>query len=682
MRTHGTIFLLSALLLTLVGGCQSTNMFSGQSAPADTSIVATFADQSIDIDEFEQRYTRTVGSVPAARADSLQQYAEFLDRYVNFRLKLMDGKRRGLDSDLGGGGELTTQPAQLAKSFLVSERRSKLLRQLYERRKEEVEISTIVVRHGNNPSPQDTLESYRKIHQAKDSIDAGMSFAEAALKFSDAPSVESDSGRVGWVPAGRAYQRFETLMYETPVGAVTKPFRSRAGYYLMKVLDRRPAHPDRRISHIMISPSSQDTTKAFEAIQQLRDSVKDGKDFARLARMYSAHRQTAGKGGDFGWMSYVDMHQVVPAFANAAWSMDSLNTVSEQRVRSRFGYHLIKITGERDYSSLEAARAHLEPVLENLPRSNNLERKVGRELLREHGYSIDTAVVRQAVNELPEEERWQHLASEGFGPEASRRQFASVGDSTYTLGQLTPHLEQVRQDTTTIEKVFTGVKRFMRDKAYAYVVPTLRENNPEFARVLSEYENGLLLFRVSEEVIWDKAREDTAALRELYEEIGSQYRFPRRHRTIVFRTIVDSMLKPVQEGLDEGLDISQIQERIDDEDVNVEIDTVFVADTTNQMYGDVIGLKPGEHSDMIEKGARNFVLYLDGIEEPRQKTFEEARTDLLREYQQRLEVQWIEELRDRYDVRLYPERLRYAFRDSSIADEPLPNRMPSETVSD
>lgn len=682
MRTNGTIFLLVTVVFTLVSGCQSTNIFSDDSPPADTSIVATFADQSIDIDEFEQRYVRTVGSVSTARSDSLPQYAEFLERYVNFRLKLLDGKRRGLDRNLSSDADITTDPGQLAKSFLVSERPNELLRELYDRRQEEVQISTIVVRHGSNPSPQDTLESYRKIRAAKDSIDAGLSFAEAAVKFSDSPSVERDSGRVGYVPAGRSYKDFEDLMYSTPVGEVTGPFRSRGGYYLMKILDRRPAHPDRRFSHIMISPGGEDTTRAYNTIQQLRDSLKDGKEFERLARMYSAHQQTAGQGGDFGWMSYFDMHKVVPEFTEAVWSIDSLDVVSEKRIRSQFGYHLVKITGERDYSTFEAASSHLEDVLEDLPRSNNLEQKIGRELMNKHGYSVDSTVVERALSELPSENGWEHLQSNGFGPKFSTQTFSSLGDSTFTLGQMTGHLQEVRKDTTVIERIYRGVNRFLRDKAYAYEAPSLRERNQEFARLMNEYENGLLLFRTSEEVIWNKAQEDTAALRELYEEIGEKYRFPQRHRTIVFRTIVDSMLNPVLEGLDEGLDISAIQERIDRETLDVEIDTVFVSDTTNQMYGDVIGLEPGEHTGPIAKGARDMILYLDEIEEPRQKTFREARTDLLKEYQERLEQQWLEDLHDRYDVHVYPERLGYAFSDSTITDEPLPDRLPSGTISD
>jgi peptidyl-prolyl cis-trans isomerase SurA len=381
-------------------------------------------------------------------------------------------------------------------------------------------------------------------------------------------------------------------------------------------------------------------------------------------------------------MSYIDMHQVVPEFTEAAWSIDSLNVVSDETIRSKFGYHLVKITDERDYSSFEAASDHLEELLDNLPRSNNLERKTARRLLNKHGYTVDSTVVETAIGQLPAENAWEHLRTNGFGAEFSDRSFASIGDSTYTLGQLTAQLDEMRTDTTVTAKVHTGINRFLRDKAYAYVVPSLREDNPEFARILNEYENGLLLFRVSEEVVWNQAQEDTAALRELYEDIGDNYRFPERHRAIVFRTIVDTLLQPVQQGLEQGLDISSIYERVNREDLDVEIDTVFVSDSTNQMYGEVIGLEPGQYTDMISRGARDMILYLDGIEAPRQKTFEEARTELLKEHQERLEQQWIEELHDRYDVHLYPERLRYAFTDSTVDDTPLPDRLPSGVVSD
>ena len=112
----------------------------------------------------------------------------------------------------------------------------------------------------------------------------------------------------------------------------------------------------RQARHILIEPGKDDAAAQKQA-QDLAEQAKSGKDFADLAKRFSADKGSAEKGGDLGWSEkgYFD-----PAFEEALFSMKT----GEVRgpVKSKFGYHIIKLEGiEPGHTrTLQEARAEIE----------------------------------------------------------------------------------------------------------------------------------------------------------------------------------------------------------------------------------------------------------------------------------------------------------------------------------
>jgi foldase protein PrsA len=110
--------------------------------------------------------------------------------------------------------------------------------------------------------------------------------------------------------------------------------------------------PEIRASHILVATEDE----AKKVLSQL----KEGKDFAELAKKYSTDNTTSVEGGDLGFFG---KGQMVPEFEKAAFALKP-GEISDI-VKSEFGYHIIKVTGERSSLKLEDVETYIKNNLES-----------------------------------------------------------------------------------------------------------------------------------------------------------------------------------------------------------------------------------------------------------------------------------------------------------------------------
>src|SRR6056297_838191 len=245
---------LAGLLISSLVGCSSGSLTTADSpGTPDAPIVATFAGETLSLDEFERRYALSVGGREAAAQDSFAAYADFLQRYVDFRLKVKQARDLGLDESPELRQEIDDYREQLAKPyFLEREVIDGIVRDLYNKQQEEVRASHILIRVDPSAEPADTLAAYNKITAIRDSLVSGADFAAVAARNSEDPSVQRNQGDLGYFMGGRMIEAFETQAYGMPVGELSPVFRTNFGYHVLKVTDRRPASPEIQASHILL----------------------------------------------------------------------------------------------------------------------------------------------------------------------------------------------------------------------------------------------------------------------------------------------------------------------------------------------------------------------------------------------------------------------------------------------
>ena len=676
-RTSGRLATLALAVLVAAGCGGSRTALDDAALLADdgTPVLATWTLDTLSTAEFEAAYAATDGQIEDTTQTPLARRQDFLSRYVDFQLKVAAARAAGYGRDSSYLAEVEDYRDQLAGPYFTDrEILDGIIRDIYEKQQERVEVSHVLVRVDANAAPQDTLAAYGKAVAIRDSIAQGqVSFAEAALRNSDDPSARQAGGAgyqgaLGFVTGGQTVLAFEDAAYDTPVGEIGGPVRTMFGYHIVQVTDRRPAEADIEASHILIRPeggTAADTAAARATIVELRDRVLAGEDFAALAREFSDDTGSGARGGSLGTFG---RGRMVPPFEQAAFALRAVGELSEP-VQTRFGVHLIRLDAVGELPSYQDAYEGLKSRAERLPRTGLRRQAVGREYFRSAGGTFDEGVVRMALATLPSDSLQQVLATRGFPASVAGQTFATIQDSTYTISRLVPVLRQTRVGPNPFETYVAAAEAFVDNEALEAAVRGLEDRDPEFRRIFRSYADGVLYFRMAEDSVWTRAKEDEAALRALFAERPDAYRWPERRRVIAFRSPADSALQVVKARLDGGTPVARALDGLDQDRLALRQDTLYVAGATDSALDAVLGLAVGETTDILGERRRLAVYRLDGIEAPRAKTFDEARAEVISAYQDRLERDWEARLRRRYDARVYPEHV------SAVAAPIVPERV-------
>lgn len=657
--------LLAAISLVFISlGCSTggatTDATTDRAVPAD-SVVAVYADQTLSLSEFETAYKKSNPQTPAA--DSLSAYKNFLEQYVNYRLKVRAAREAGLDTVAGVEEEIAKYRRQLAKPRILKKHiYEPLIQTLYERRQSEVDVSHILIRVPSNAAPKDTLKAYREMKAIADSVARGVPFSDLAYRNSEDPSAQKKGeqgyrGRLGYLRAGQLVPSFEKRMYSVPPDSVSDIFRTRFGYHILKVHDRRPTKPPIRLAHVMIRPDS--TTDApTQLLDSLRTAIlRDSTTFKAVARQYSDDRRSASKGGDLGRVSSPD---ALPAsFRDAVAQLDSVGTVSGV-VKTQYGYHLIKLTGREELPSYEEAYDQLKKQIKGSDRVKRRKQSFARTVRAEAGVRVDTSRLLKTASLASLDTLARPLLS-FTNPDtagAANTPIAELGDSTYTLGQLARHVTQA--DGGARMSVGEMLDDFLNAKAFAYAQARLESRDPSFAAKMDEYRDGLLAFEFMQDSVWTKAARDTAALRRTFKQNRDRYRHPQRVRTIVLRAPADSLLQAYAAAPTEQRSLDSLIATAEDDSL-LSVDTTLVTDESATVYQRVQSKADGSTVGPLQHDGDSLLLIRDTLLPARRKTFKEALSSVTQDYQDSYEQTVLRRLRQRYDVTTYPDRLRRAF---------------------
>jgi len=660
LRTRLSVVLLLVLLVGCSGSAPTSAPDVSSSDPSET-VVARYADTTITLSEFESAY-RNAGTLPPPRADSLPAFETFLDQYVNYRLKVRAAREAGLDTLPSVQSELKTYRHELARPRLLREQvYEPVVRTLYERQKEEVDVSHILRRVSPGASPEDTLAAYREMQSIADSVRRGVPFGDLAYRHSDAAAARQEGkrgyrGRLGYVRAGDLVEPFEDRMYSLPPDSMSDVFRSRYGYHLIKVHDRRPAQPPVRLAHIMIRPGGS-SGSARPLLDSLRTEIRRGRlSFEEAARTYSEDKRSASEGGDLGMVQ--SLQSLPSAFRDVVPELDSIGALSPV-VQTKYGYHLIKVTDRREQPPFDEAYDDLKEQVTGQPRVERRRTAFLRRVRREAEATVDTArIIRHAP--IPSLDTLSRpLLSLVDADTTATASVAAMGDSTYTLAQLSRHVMQT--DGGAQMTVGEVLQEFLDEKALRYAEARLVERDPEFRARMTEYREGLLAFQFMQDSVWTPAARDTSALRRAFRANRDRYRFPDRVRAIVVRAPADSLLAPYAPDTNDASTARALDAARGDSLVSV--DTTFISDQSPEAFRRVQSVSDGTTLGPIVRDSQSLLLHRIEQIPARRKTFEEALSSVVQDYQAQYEDQVLTRLRRRYDVETYPSRLRGAFAD-------------------
>ena len=626
------------------------------------AVVARYADTHLTRATLDSAFVAAAGGPDAAADSSLRAYRDFLDRYLNFRLRVRAARDAGLDTLPEVRRDVHAYRQDRARPRLLrDEVYGPLARTLYERRTEAVDVGHILIR----PSSQDTLAAFRTAQAIADSIARGVPFGDLAVRNSDDPTAQKEGargyrGRLGFLRTGEMPLPFEDRMYTLSPGETSDVFRTRFGYHILKVHDRRPAEPPVELAHLLRRPRG-DSAQTRRFLDSLRTRIVQGPlSFAAAARKYSQDPQSASEGGSLG---EVDPRALPAALRKAVATLDSVGATSGV-VRSRFGHHLLRLTGRQGQQSFDEAYDDLKKRLVGQPRAQRRRAAFARIVREEIGTAVDTTRLLKITRAASVDTLARPLLTYADTLSRPSPPVATLGDSTYTAGQMARRLRQT--DGGAQHSIAALIESFLNEKALQYAATRRAQTDPDLAREVERYREGTLLLRYMQDSVWTVAAQDTAALRTTYRQNREDYRHPERVRALVLRAPADSLLHPHASRYARDSSATAVLDAAA-RDPLVSADTTYVTDRSGDAVRPARTVADGASIGPTAQGDEWLFLIRDTRLPPRPMRFEEARNRVVQDYQNRFERRVIRRLRERYDAETFPERLRPPVSDAPTA---------------
>lgn len=515
--------IISTLLITLAG-C---------SPKSSEILVAKVGETPITLGDYETLFVKSNGSLEAARSTTQEERETFLGLMTNFRLKLTDAYREKLDKRADVIAEINQYKGSLAQSYLTErEVTAPGVKDMFDRRMDEIRASHILLNLATDASPEDSAIAYNKALDLIRQLKAGANFETLAREHSQDPSVQQNGGDLYYFTGGQMVPAFEDAAFSMKVGDVTPvPVRTQFGLHIIKVTDRKPSPGERECSHIMIrfdkqDPAPEDTLEAYAKISAIKDSLNMGMDFAELAMRNSGDPGSSQKGGDLGWFT---RRRWVQPFDEVAMSMQP-GQISPI-VRTVYGYHLIKCTGSRPPKPLEEVRKDVQQLYQQV-RFQEDYRKYLTRLKRETGYALNDSVASLLIaavdtNATTRDTAWASNIPSGVGtaPLFSFRSTKVSVDSVVSIIKSRPDMASIPLRPASIR---SSLDKVGEQLTFEVKAATIERDYPEFAEIMREYVEGILLYQIEQERVWNRIAVSDTALRGYYEHNKEKFAFPDR----------------------------------------------------------------------------------------------------------------------------------------------------------
>jgi len=658
---------------------------------SDETVLMTVGDKDVTCGEFSRIYTK---NNPDAKFDSVS-IADYMPLFIDYKLKVVEAETKCLDTTLAFKSELEGYRVQLEKPYFTDKKVDEaLFQEAYDHMQYDLKASHILIRCADDAQPADTLKAYKKI-QAIYKRALKEDFNKLARETSEDPSVQHNNGYLGYFTAFTMIYDFEKVAYSTPVGQVSKPFRSRFGYHILKVENKRPARGYVKVSHILVRSNSRSTEAEAEAaekkIRMVYDSIAKGADWNTMVARYSEDRSASQNGGELQWFGTAFM---VTEFEDAAFALKEIGDIS-QPVRTPYAWHIIKLIGKRAIPSYDEAKTEIKRRMSGDARSNQAAKAVCERLKKEYNFKEDKLAFDEIANLVDSTilfGKWK--ASKANGYDKVLFSFAdSVKYTQHDFALVLSHAPRSRAKVSVGGAVKNEYAKMVQAAIFKYERTQLQRKYPDFRYLLQEYHDGILLFNLTDREVWTKAVTDSLGLTNYYNDNKQKYMWGDRAEVVscsynsnAFASEADNKKAETKlvAALKAGVKKADYAERaraamlksgVNPDSIGMTVavkkynilegkDTDSAGNAVDVKYCDLDGIKVNENawgkskSKTANVKGRSYVYYLVKTLPPMPKTLNECRGNAAADYQVVLEKQWIQNLRDKYQVKINDDVLK------------------------
>ena len=622
----------------------------------DDPVLFTVEDTEILLSEFDYIYNKNNAKNADYSRESLQEY---LDLYIRFKLKVQEAYAQGYDTIPSLKQELEGYRNQLASSFLLDKQLLKrLVDEAYQRKGIDVEVRHILTKIPSKATAKDSNFAFQRALNIKEQLEQGGTFEDLAMRFSDDKTKVNNRGSLGYINGilPKGYYAVETALHALPINEISDPILSPRGYHIIQVLNRREARGQMEISQILIrvrGDQAQERSAKKQQAEELLAQLNNGENFEDLARKYSEDKATSSRGGYIG---YVGVGVYEKSFEDAVFALKKDGDFT-QLIESTLGYHIIKRVSKKERLPIEAERRSIEAEIKKTERLDLAKSSLLERILQESGIQFNQGVYNNLLNAID-----SSFFDYTWAPTKGHNEILFTLDGTmdYSAQEFLDYCFEKKRDRmilrskmSTSKAVHHMYKSFRDEACLEFEESRLEAKYPEFKALMREYEEGILLFEITKDNVWDKASLDTAGLKEYFEKHRKLYMWDER--LSIARVKLDSVSRNMANEIyakSEKKQVDWLAKKFNKERELISFDLLTLDKGEEEKYQ--LKWTAGSRSALIYTEGTNDASYtkVDKIIPPTPKSLEDAKGFIIADFQDYLEKTWVENLREKYEVKV------------------------------
>ncbi|TXD72172.1 peptidylprolyl isomerase [Aequorivita antarctica] len=620
-------------------------------------VLMTIDGKPVYANEFERVYMKNLDLV---QDESQKDIDGYLQLFIDYKLKIAEAQAQGLDKEENYLKEFSKYRDQLSRNYLFEDKvTEELAKEAYERGKQDVDASHILIRVDYEALPQDTLAAYNKLNSIRERALKGEDFAKLAKTYSEEPGAKESGGDLGYFSVFNMVYPFENAAYNTKVGEISGIVRTSFGYHVLKVNDKRARMPKISVSHIMISDKKGARTfNPEERINEIYSMLMQGQNLESLAKQFSDDKNSAVQGGKLKPFTKGDLR--APEFEDAAYALKNPGDLSKP-VKTDFGWHIIRLEEKFPMETFEQQKEELEKKVNEGDRSKIVTSATNKKIKEKYGFKKEASYLPYFDTYLGDDILKRKWVMTPITANEDKTLFV-IGDKKSTYSDFARYIEE-RQKTTRPYKLKETLlvdfyDEFETEELKDYFKERLEFENEDYAAILNEYRDGLLIFDVMDKNIWQKGKNDSIGIQEYYNKTKQNYLWKQRIDADIYAATSDVLAQQLVKMLGEGKTPEEIKIILNAEDkVNVLI-TPGVFEIDQRELPKNLEIKKGV-SKIYPSNDSFVVVNIKEIIAPGSKSLEDVKGKVLSNYQNDIEASWIEGLHSKYKVEVNKKSLKH-----------------------
>lgn len=610
---------------------------------------------SIDKEEFLQLMSKERERESPANSLTRKEFEENFESFLTYKLKVIEAESIKLDQLEEFNIEFSSIKESLIAPYLIKNLIEEgEVKKVYARLQEIVRAKHILFQFPPNPKKEDSIAVLQLALKVKAELENGGDFSALASNYSDDPSAKMNKGDLGYFTGLQMVQQFEEAAYTLPVGSISDPILTDFGYHIIQVSSRQANPGEVQVSHILVRFDSENPSQEENARRKISDIYaeiqKESTIWEEIVQTYSEDPATKSSEGLLPWFAVGTM---IPEFEMAGFSLTEIGEVSPP-IKTAYGYHILRLEGKRGLQPYEEVEQSIRSKILRNSKTGMIQSQViaiqkSRYSFQENELGIST--VAGAVNATD-------ILSFGTAVQEKKlgnTELFKANTSSYNVRDLVNFMQTKEMNPKGNGTFFElWLDKFTEATLAKTEEVDLEKNNKAYQMLLKEYRDGILLFSLTNQEVWQKGLNDTLGQQVFFEKNMQNYQWKGRVQAYLTKVNDASKLENARKYLqNKGFDTDSF--------------AVFEADYRSN-YPDAYATESGTfeyeahpilskvdlnkpYQELVIDGT-SYVLVVGKVYPPGPRKFEEARGLIIRDYQAFLDQALTKRLKEKYPIQI------------------------------